>query len=102
MEDQGLCCWCARRYIRNRAVPPLANEDETGCLVFEHGHVGIDRAVLCYEYLPIDTLWYHYVCSPSGFMAIPKSLRRRWVLRQLPARLGLARGTSGDVPIIWK
>ncbi len=61
-------------------------------MVFEYGDVGVDWAVFRHGYLQVDIVLYHGVYRTSGIMVISESIRRCWVLRQLPACVGLAGG----------
>lgn len=70
----------------------MANEDETGRVVSEYGHVGTDRIVLCYEHFSINPLCDNNVCCAAWIVALSQLIRGCGVLRQLQACVGMARG----------
>lgn len=82
-HDEGICCWRAGYCLRDCDVPVVANEDETGRVVSEYGHVGTDRIVLCYEHFSIDPLCDNDVCCAAWIVALSQLIRGCGVLRQL-------------------
>lgn len=73
-------------------VPAVAGAAAHRGVVPEHGHAGPDRPVLRHGPRAPDPVLRDGLRGAAGPVAVPEPLRGRGLLRQFPARVGLAGG----------
>lgn len=73
-------------------VPAVAGDAAHRGVVPEHGHAGPDRPVLRHGHRAPDPVLRDGLRGAAGPVAVPEPLRGCRLLRQFPARVGLAGG----------
>ncbi len=83
---------CPLTHHGRRHVPAVAREAAHWGLVSEHGHARFDRAILRHGDIPPLVILRDSIYGPARIMVVSEPIRGRWIFRQFPARMGMARG----------